>query len=160
MITDKKISKSNTEFIPLPSDMYQVQIVDVVEKEGIKYASTEKVMQFMFRCEVVEGEQKARLLFFFTSESWFDGGKSSKPSKLYNLIKTIYSYYKKNVDVSTIEEITDAEINGLVGTQLRVTVEATDAGKNKVTGFLPIKKEVKYEVKNESVSVDPDLPFP
>lgn len=118
------------------------------------YQSTETVMQFMFKTQVVEGEQKGNTVVIFTSKSWFDGGKNSKPSKLYNLMKAVYG------DVSKIDEITDTEINGAIGKQLRVTVELTDSGKNKVTGFLPAKGTIEYHAPSGNEDVDPDgIPF-
>lgn len=155
MITQQKISKSSgAEYSSIPSDVYQVQIIDVEEREGVKYNTVdEKIMQFMFKTQVVEGEHKGAGVVIFTSKSWFDGGKSSKPSKLYNLLKAVYG------DVSNMEEISDVEINGAVGKQIRVTVELTDNGKNKVTGFLPAKAKINYEVdQNEFVDVD-DVPL-
>lgn len=159
MIQPKTISKSTAEFKPLPADVYQVTIVDVEERESTKFASTDKVMQFMWRCEVVEGDEIGKRINFFTSESWFDGGKGSNPSKLFNLFKTVYAYYEKETDLKAITEITDKDINGLIGKQLRITVTVTDMEKNKVTGFMPIKKEIAYEVKNENVAIEADIPF-
>lgn len=163
MISERTISKSQgADFEPLPADVYQVQIIDVDEREGVKYGTQdEKVMQFMFKTQVVEGEQKGKGLVVFTSESWFDGGKNSKPSKLFNLIRTIYSFYKDK-KIADMQVITDKDINGLVGKQIRLTVETTDAGKNKVAGFLPIKEEIEYEAKvtEPEAAVDIDsIPF-
>lgn len=142
------------DFEPVPADLYQVQITDVEEREGTKFNSTEKVLQYMFKSVVVEGEQKGKGIVFFAMPSWFDGGKKSKPSKLFNLFKTVYAFYQKDVDVKNIEEVTGDMINALVGKQIRVTVELTEANRNKVTGFMPIKKEIPYQETNEDV--DPE----
>lgn len=161
MIQPKTIEKpQGADFEILPADLYQVQIMDVDERETIKFGTTdEKVMQFMFKVQVVEGESKGKGLVFFTSESWFDGGKNNKPSKLYNLMKTIEGFYK-DMAVTSLDAISDVEINGIVGKQIRVTAEVTDSGKNKVTGFLPIKKEIEYVEEKTDESVNPDdIPF-
>lgn len=156
MITGRKISKSTgSEFKPLPADMYQIQITDVEEREGFKFGSTtEKVVQFMFKAEVVEGDETGGRLVIFTSQSWFGGGGkgSSRASKLFDLCKAVYG---EKSPILAMDEITDKEINGLVGKQLRVTVQVTESDRNKVTGFLPIKKEIPYTSKK--APVDPDL---
>jgi hypothetical protein len=139
------------DFEIVPADLYQVQITDVTEREGTKFNSQDPQLQYMFKTVVVEGEQKGQGIVIFTTPSWFDGGKKSKPSKLFNLFKTVYAFYKKDVDVKNMEGVTGAMINDLIGKQLRVTVEITDAGKNKVTGFMTIKKEVGYTETNDDV---------
>jgi hypothetical protein len=158
MISNTKIKSNsdNSNFEPLPADVYQVQITDVEEREGTKYGTQDKIMQFMFKAEVVEGDEEGKRLVFFTSESWFNGGKNgSKASKLYNLMKTVYG----TNTVEEMDEITDKEINGLIGQQVRLTVEVTDKNRNKVAGFLPIKKTVKYHAETEAVDPDLDVPF-
>lgn len=146
--------KTGGDFKAVEGGMYQVQITDIQEREGTKYQSTEKQMQYMFKTVIVDGEEKGSGIVIFTSQSWFDGGKNAKPSMLFNLFKTIYKFYHKDVDVKTIEEVTGTMINALVGKQLLVVVELTDAGKNKVTSFMPIKKEIAHKETNEDVDVD------
>lgn len=156
MIKATTIKKSaGAEFEVYEPDVYQVQITDVDEREGVKYASQDKIMQYMFKASIVEGENAGKPLAFFTSQSWFDGGENSNPSKLFNLIKTVYAFYDKTKDVKEIEELTDKEINGIVGKQLRLTVAVTEKGKNKVTGFMPIKKEIPFKAKEISTGDDP-----
>lgn len=153
MIQPKTIKQSEKgEFQPLQPDVYQVQIIDVEEREGTKYGSSDKIMQFMFKTAVVDGDSKGQSLFIFTSQSWFGGGKGSNPSKLFNLIKAVYDHYEEDTDLNSVVEISDKEINGLIGKQLRVSVTVNNNNKNKITGFMPIKKEIKYQQEN----VDPD----
>lgn len=161
MITKKQISKSNNAdfktFEPVPADVYQIQITDVEERETFKYGSTtEKQMQFFFKSEIVDGDEIGKGIVFFTTQSWFDGGKAGagKASKLYNLMKTV-----EGAKVADLEEISEVEINGLIGKQLRVTAEITDTNKNKVTGFLAAKKEIPYSPKKEAIDPDLDVPF-
>lgn len=158
MIKATTIKKSSgQEYEVLDADVYQIQIVDVNEKEGLKYLSQDKVLQYMFKAVVVEGDNIDKPLFFFTSQSWFEGGEGSNPSKLFLLFKNVYAFYEKDKDVKEIEEITDIEINGLVGKQVRVSVAITEKGRNKVTSFLPIKKVIPYK-QNENVTME-EVPF-
>lgn len=147
MIQPKVIKKGEGKtFEPLTQDTYQIQILDVEEIETNKYMSDEKITQFMFKTAVVDGEYEGRLLFVFTSQSWYDGSKQgTRPSKLFNLFKAVYAFYKKDVDLSKMQTITDKEINNLIDKQLRVSVDINKNNRNVVTGFMPIKKEIKYE---------------
>jgi hypothetical protein len=163
MINKTTISKNDSSFEPIPADLYQVQILDVNEVEGTAYMSTKKIMQFQFKLAIVEGEFKDRVLFLWTSQTWFSGseGKATKPSKLFTLIKTINSYYYKDINTADIEEITEKEINNLIEKQIRITVEITDNNKNKIISMTPIKKEIPYkseiEIENPlDEDVDPD----
>jgi hypothetical protein len=157
--SDKSISKSQGQgFEILDADVYQVQIVDISEKEGTKFNSSEPVQQFEFKCEVVEEENLGKRVFIWTTQSWFDGGKSSKPSKLFDLVRQIYAFYHKDVNVKDMEEINFQQLNDLIGKQLRVTVTVTENGRNRVVGFMPIKKELPYDMaKNSNTNIDADL---
>ncbi len=157
MITTKIVigSSEGAAFEPLPADMYQVVIDDVTERMGTKLNTNEPQPQLMFKAIVVEGENKGRFVYIFTSQSWFDGGTNSKPSKLYTLVKNIYTFYEPKADLKKIEEINTEMINGLVGKQIRITVEVTPTNKNKVTGFMSIKAEQKVE--KEAISADIEL---
>lgn len=157
MITNKIIigSSEGAAFEPLPADMYQVVIDDVTERMGTKLNTNEPQPQLMFKSIVIEGEHKGRFVYIFTSQSWFDGGTNSKPSKLYTLVKNVYTFYEPKAKLKDIQEINTDMINNLVGKQLRITVEVTPSNKNKVTGFMSIKEEQKVE--KEAISADIDL---
>lgn len=140
----------------LPADVYQVVLTDVTEVEGKKYDTGEPLAQLKFSGEVVEKENLGKKVSFFTTLSWFDGGKSSKPSKLYNLAKAILGVAKvKEMPVCTYDDV-----NSLIGKQVRVSLDVTEKGWNKVTGFLPVKKDIEYEKKALNEDVNPDeIPF-
>ena len=143
----------------VPADVYQVAITDVTETTGTDFKTGEPKSQLRFVAEIVEGDEKGKNVSFFTSYSWFNGGKNAKPSKLFNLFKTIYAHYLPDIKVNDIPLVSAQEVNDLIGKQLRVTVEETEKGWPKVTSFVAIKKEVKYkaEVKDDDVNVD-DIP--
>lgn len=134
----------------VPADVYQVVLVDVRETEGTDYNTGEPKKQLKFTAEIVEGEEKGKVINFFTSFSWFNGGKNAKPSKLFNLVKNIYSFYKKNISVGEMDIVTAEDVNGLIGAQLRVTTDVTEKGWPKVTAFTPIRKEIAYK-KTEAI---------
>ena len=68
-----------------------------------------------------------------------------KPSKLYQLIKTVYKKYKPEVKVDEMkpEDITADVINELEGKQLIAIVKINENGNNKVSDVLSIKEELK-----------------
>lgn len=142
----------------IPADIYQITLTNVTESVGKDFSTGEPKQQLKFFGEVVEGTEKGKTVTFFTSLSWFSGGKSAKPSKLFNLVKNIYSFYGQ-IDVMNLPFVTAKDINILIGKQVRITVEETESGWPKVTAFTPIKKEIEYksEVSDVEVNVD-DIP--
>ena len=147
MLTDNvKITVPANEITDqIPADVYQIQVSDITEVDGTDYNTKEPKKQLKFYGIIVDGDEVGKKISFFTSHSWFNGGKNSKPSKLFNLVKTVYSYYKKDVKVADLPLISVEEVNGLVGKQLRVTTEVNEKGWPKVTSFTPIKKHIEYE---------------
>ena len=149
-----KVNEGGAEFnnSVLPEDSYQCVIEKVELREGTKYMSTETEMQLLFyiRPLGLSKEFADKLLFFQTTTSFFNGKSAKakanlKPSKLYNLIKTVYRFYKKDVKVDEIDpaKIGDDDINFLEGKQLMAIVKITETGKNKVSDIMSIKEELK-----------------
>jgi len=131
----------------VPADVYQVILIDVKEAEGTDFNTGEPKKQLKFFAQIAEGDEKDKIISFFTTFSWFNGGKSAKPSKLFNLVKAVWTYYRADVKIGDVPIIEADDVNNLIGKQLRVAVEETEKGWPKVTSFLPVKKEVKYESK-------------
>lgn len=143
----------------LPEDSYQCVIERIELREGTKYMSTETEMQLLFYFRPLRTEIKNKLLFYQTTTSFFNGKAKSakagiKASKLYNLIKTIYKFYKPEVKVDemTPEMITDDVINEIEGKQIVAIVKINDNGKNKISDIMSIKEEIKVS--------DPDVKTP
>lgn len=145
--------------ILLPEDVYQCVIERVELREGTKYKSAEKEMQLLFylRPLEVKEEEKDKLLFYQTNTVFHSGiipdsDKKMKPTRLYSVIRAVYTYYQPKVDVDAIkpEDINDDTINYLEGKQVRASVEVTPASKNKVSKLLPIKSEIGAEKKEET----------
>ena len=161
-----KFDVSETSYKAIPADVYQVVIEDIEVRVGKKYMSDEEQKQFLFRTKVLdEGEHKGHGLGFYVSIKWFAGKSAMQPSKLFNLFKAVYSNYYKSVDLLkwTGDMINMETVNDFIGKQIRVTVEEKE-GKNRVTTFMPIKKEMEVQkvelspLKNEDV--DPEsIPF-
>lgn len=161
---DLKITKKEGEsFDPIPEGTYQVQVVDIKEKDsetkwGVKH-------KFQFNCAIVEGEYAGRLVFVSANVSWFPGGNGNKPSTLYKFVQTIYAHYHKDIKVQDMEGITGAEINDLIGKQFIALVKLSEDGKyNNVTEYLKIKSPIDYTYErkedNQNEDVDPDdIPF-
>jgi len=138
----------------IPADLYQIVLTNVVEADGSDYNTGEPKKQLKFYGEIVEGEEKGKTISFFTSLSWFNGGKGAKPSKLFNLVKNIYAFYETGMAVSDMPIITPKDINSLMGKQIRVTVDENEKGWPKVVAFTPIKKEIEYSSSPEDVNID------
>lgn len=138
--------------VTLPEDSYQCVIEKVEQREGKKYLSEEMEQQLLFYLKPlnVSREFETKVLFYQTTTSFFNGVSQNskvpmKPSKLYNLIKTIYKFYKPEVKVENMKatDITAEVINGLEGKQIMAIVKITESGANKITDILPIKAEIK-----------------
>jgi len=145
-----RVNEGGEEFVNevLPEGVYQCLIEKAELREGTKYMSTETEMQLLFYVRPI-GDFKNKLLFFNTTTSFFNGKSKSakaglKASKLYNLIKTVYAFYRKDVDVSLLEPeaITDEVINFLEGKQIIAVVKIGETGKNKISDVMSIKEEV------------------
>lgn len=147
---------TNTMSDQVPADVYQIKLTDVVESEGTDFNTGEPRRQLKFAGVIVEGEYAGKIISFFTSTSWFNGGKNSKPSKLFNLAKTVYAFYQKGIKVNEIAVFSAEDVNGLIGKQIRVTTETNEKGWPKVTAFTPIKAEITFD-KDE---VDPSIEIP
>lgn len=159
--TSLKIKKSEgATYEPIPENTYQVQIVDVKQVERqTQYGLKQK---FQFSCAVTDDEEySGRLVFVSVNMSWFNGEGGKRPSALFNLIKTIYAFYKKDVKVAEVSEITGEMINDLIGKQFIAVVKVNDKYNN-VTDYMKIKKKIEYEPKkakgNENVNPD-DIPL-
>lgn len=155
-----------TEFAPmvLPEDSYQCVIDRVEMRDGTKYMSTETETQllFYFKPLGVGKEFENKILFYQTTTSFFNGKSSNakqslKPSKLYQLVKTIYKKYKPEVKVDEMEagDITTEVINELEGKQIMAIVKINENGNNKVSDVLSIKDELKVE--GSSLTPDQEL---
>lgn len=136
----------------LPEDSYQCSIDRIELREGTKYMSDEKETQLLFYLKPlnVAPEFENKLLFYQTSTCFFNGKSESsrramKASKLYNLIKTMYRFYKPEVKVDTMDasQITDTLINDLAGKELIAIVKINENGNNKVSDIMSIKEEIK-----------------
>jgi len=150
----KQSQATEFEKVVLPEDSYQCVIDRVEMREGTKYMSTEAETQLLFYFKPVDcgAEFERKILFYQTSTSFFNGKSSNakqalKASKLYQLIKTVYKFYKPAVKVDEIkpEDITAEVINELEGKQLIAIVKINENGNNKVSDVLSIKEELKTE---------------
>jgi len=148
----KQTMKMDIPSIVLPEDSYQCVIDRVEMREGTKYMSTETETQLLFYLRPLDVgvEFGKKLLFYQTSTSFFNGKSTNarqalKPSKLYQLIKTVYKKYKPEVKVDEMkpEDITADVINELEGKQLIAIVKINENGNNKVSDVLSIKEELK-----------------
>lgn len=150
-------------FTPVPAGIYQVVVSDVEKVDGTDYTTKQPVKQLQFSTTVIEdGDEKGKRIMVWAGIKWFNGvsvkGQSMSPSKLYSFVKAIYGYYHKQADLSALElsEINMGFLNDLIGKQLMLVVDEND-GKNKVTGFSSIKKELASDLpEKRDESVDPD----
>lgn len=130
-------------FEPLPADVYPVQILDIEEREGTKWQSSEVEMQINVKFVVIEeGPHYGRLLWATCSPKIAGG---TKQSKLYQVIvaATGAEFTKEQLQKAH-EIVTPDFLNSMIGQQLRLTVSVADkhdgSGKtNKVNAYMPKK---------------------
>jgi hypothetical protein len=154
--TSLKVTKSEGgSFTPIPEGTYQVQVVDVKQKQSqTQYGLKDK---FVFSCAVVDDEEyMGRLVFVACNISWFNGEGGKRPSKLFTFIKTIYAHYQKDVKVSEVTEVTGEMVNELVGKQFIAVVKVDDKFNN-VTDFMKVKKEIAYEHKKSEQKMNENI---
>lgn len=124
----------------LPEDVYNVGISNIKDVERKKYMSeeTEKVMLFTFT--ILNGEFSGEEINDKISPTIFIGKENLKPSKLYQLLCSVY---KKQLDDEEIYGIRTEDINAMIGKKLRIAVKQyTDSKgnkRNKIDSFLPLK---------------------
>lgn len=144
---DINAATSNGTFPPIPTDVYQVQIKDVLTVKSKKYNSNEEQIQLNYKFIILdEGEFKGRFLQAWSTLVWFTGGQGQRaPSKLFMIIKAVHDFYYKDkkTGTSSVSEwtpdmINATVINDLIGKQLRVSSSELPSG-GKVTAFMPIK---------------------
>lgn len=134
-------------FEPLPADVYPVQILDIEEREGTKWQSTEVEVQINVKFAVIEeGPHYGRLLWATCSPKIAGG---SKQSKLYQVIVAATGKEFTKDELQKAHEIVTPDfLNSMIGAQLRVAVIVTDkqdgsGGKsNKINTYMPKKGDL------------------
>lgn len=137
---------STKKLPPLPGDMYQVQVLDVEEREGTAYGSGQPEMQLNFKLAVLDdGPYYGRFLFATCSRKFVGG---SKPSNLFSLISALTSRQFTKEEMQNPSAILTADfLNKLIGEQVRVTLiekdRANGEGKtNKITTYMSKKQDL------------------
>lgn len=159
----------NQEWTPVPEDIYQVVLKDIVEKDvpvwGAKDGSMET--KYLFKFVILdEGEAQGQMLTDFAAPKWFSGNTKKKfsPSRLVTIFKAIYGHYYPKLDVGDLSEPGTNQINDLIGKQVRVTVKVggQDNNWNKITEYTKIKEEMEIPegVKIEGVTSSPKKAAP
>lgn len=160
LTSDYRVSETPTGFKAIPEDDYQCVITDVNTRETFKYKSNEKETQLVFTLLVVEGEHKARKLWFYCRPVFSPGAPGRNPSKLFDFLKAIYGFPGYQKDVHQLDSIVYSAggLNTLVGKQLIITVQnyrkADGVEANKI-GFM---KKIKSEVEVDPAFLLPDEP--
>lgn len=134
------------KFDPMPADVYSVEILDVEEREGTKYQSSEVEVQISVKFVILdEGQYYGRFLWATCSPK-ISGG--TKQSKLYQVIHAATGMeFTKEQFQKAGEIVTPDFLNSMIGSQLRLSVTVADkqdgSGKtNKVIGYLPKKADL------------------
>lgn len=161
---------NNNEWSPVPEDIYQVVIKDIIEKDVPVYGTNDGSMEtkYLFKYIILdEGEAKEQMLTDFAPPKWFGGNTKKKfsPSKLVTIFKAVYGFYYPKLNVNDLSEPSPEVVNDLIGKQVRVTVKLGGDNNqwNKITDYtvvkaeLPVPDSVKIEaVKNVAVgTIDP-----
>jgi len=134
-------------FEPVPADVYTVEVLDIEEREGTKYQSSEVETQINFKFVIIEeGPFYGRFMWATCAPKITVG---TKQSKLYQVIVAATAKEFSKDELKRAGEIVTPEfLNGIIGSQLRLTVSVKDkvdgsGGKtNKIDSFLPKKVEL------------------
>jgi len=134
-------------FEPVPADVYTVEVLDIEEREGTKYQSSEVETQINFKFVIIEEGPFYGRFMWATCAPKITGG--TKQSKLYQVIVAATAKEFSKDELKRAGEIVTPEfLNGIIGSQLRLTVSVKDkvdgsGGKtNKIDSFLPKKVEL------------------
>jgi hypothetical protein len=137
---------SGKNFIPLPPDVYPVEILDIEEREGTKFQSSEVETQINVKFVVIEDGQYYGRYLWATCSPKITGG--TKQSKLYQVIvaATGREFTKEELQKAH-EVVTPDFLNSLIGAHMRLTVSVKDkqdgSGKtNKIEAYMPNKGEL------------------
>lgn len=137
---------SGKKFDPLPADVYPVQILDIEEREGTKFQSSEVEMQISVKFVVIEeGPHYGRFLWATCSPK-ITGG--TKQSKLYQVVTSASRHEFTKEELQKAHEIVTPDfLNSLIGEQMRLTVSVKDkvdgsGGKtNKIEAYMQKKAD-------------------
>ncbi len=132
-------------FNPMPPDVYEFTLIDVavVEKKKFNSEEKEKRIQFKFAC-IEEGP-------YYGSQVWRDVTqkltKYKGGSNLYLALKGIMGREITDEEVNNAASfLSDELLNGLVGTQVRLSVDqvTSETGKvyNNLVSYLPVKTKL------------------
>lgn len=128
---------------PIPADVYQLVITDVnLEEKPNPYENNEITQRLNFKLSVLDEGYEDKLLQVWVANKWFINSKSHIASGLYKLADAVFAGYGTKVDM---EFGLSLNPNDLIGKQVRATVVQVDKeGKtfNKITSYMPIKKEI------------------
>lgn len=177
---DLKIEKQEgKEYPPIPKDVYQVQLIDVEQKEKANYDTrnkpeAEQVMETVlnFQYALLEGkdgeeELKGRRVWANFVPSYLYISSKNGKNKLY---RTVEALLGRELELKEeAEGITGKMINDLIGKQCRLSIEPkvkNDKTYDNITDWLksnndlePLSDEEKTsEDTEEEVSTD-DIPF-
>ena len=137
------------EWKPVPEDIYQVVIKDIVEKDVKAYESDAIETKYLFKYVILDHQDDVvcykQLLTDFAHPKWFSGDSKNKlsPSKLVTIFKSIYGFYFPDIKVEDIpaDQVTEM-VNQLIGSQVRVAVKVKEDESNKITDYLSVKEEL------------------
>jgi len=150
---DVKVTKpvGNREWKPVPEDIYQVVVKDIMDKDVRVFGGAEDELEskYLFKYVILDHVDDPtihkQMLTDFVYPKWFSGDSKKKlsPSKLITIFKSIYGFYFPDTKVEDIPEdqVTD-QVNQLIGSQVRIAVKVKEDESNKITDYLVIKEEL------------------
>lgn len=136
--------QEKTIYLPMPSGMYQIQLTDIEEKDGLDFKGNPN-KQLLFTFVVLdEGEFYGRMLWRQTSMKMSGG---TKPSNLYTVLCGLENKdFSKEECQDSHNWLTASYLNGLIGKQYlgAVSQKAKLDGtpKNVLDSIMPVKEEL------------------
>lgn len=137
---------SGKVFTPVAPDVYPVEILDIEEREGTKYQSSEVETQINVKFAIIEEGPFYGRLLWATCSPKFTGG--TKQSKLYQVVVAALGREFTQDELKRAHEIVTPDfLNSLIGAQLRLTVSVKDrqdgSGKtNRIEAYMHKKQEL------------------
>ena len=144
--------KEETKSYPLlKEDVYQVQLIDINEKESNKYQSTETEMKLHFSFAILQGKNidgddaKGRVIDYNFIPNYLYISKKTGKNKLYQVVEALLGRELELKEEA--EGITGKLLNELINKQVRVFVEnktKEDKSFSNIIKLSPIDSEMTH----------------
>jgi len=171
---DEKITlevKEKAEYPPIPKDIYQVELLDITSQQKPTYDTRketedkqimETILSFQFTLlDGMDGETELRGRNIWDNfvPTYFYEGKKGKNK----LLKIAEAFYGSELSPEQLATMGTKELNGFIGSQIRVSIEPKTSGDRTFDNIADYLKSItakvsltKEEIDKASVKKDDD----